>query len=120
MAVELILAPEVEQDVSEAYEWYEQRRPGLGEEFLGCVDACIQHVCRSPEHYTRFTKAIDGQWSGDFLTPSFTNMSTTPLLSIAYFTRLEIPTNGASGCPDFNEYLKLSNVRQLGTTWVNH
>jgi len=33
MAVELIIAPEVEQDFAEAYAWYEARRTGLGEEF---------------------------------------------------------------------------------------
>ena len=35
MAAELIIAPEAQQDVDEAYGWYEDRRPGLGEEFLG-------------------------------------------------------------------------------------
>ena len=49
MAAELIIAPEAQQDVDEAYAWYEDRRPGLGEEFLGCVDACIQAICRMPE-----------------------------------------------------------------------
>lgn len=49
MVAELILAPEAEQDISEAYDWYEKRRPGLGEEFLSCVDACVQRICRSPE-----------------------------------------------------------------------
>jgi hypothetical protein len=34
MGVELIFAPEVEQDLSEAYSWYQERRVGLGEEFL--------------------------------------------------------------------------------------
>ena len=48
MAAELIIAPEAQQDVDEAYCWYEDRRPGLGEEFLGCVDACIQAICRMP------------------------------------------------------------------------
>lgn len=48
MAVELIFAPEVEQDLSEAYNWYQERRAGLGEEFLTCVDACIQNICRNP------------------------------------------------------------------------
>jgi plasmid stabilization system protein ParE len=51
MAVKLIIAPEAEQDIDEAYGWYEGRRTGLGEEFLGCVDACIQAVCRTPEMY---------------------------------------------------------------------
>ena len=51
MPTELVLAPEVERDVREAYDWYEERRLGLGEEFLSCVDACIQAICRNPEMY---------------------------------------------------------------------
>ena len=51
MPAEPIIAPEAQQDIGEAYSWYEQRRPGLGEEFLSCVDACIQQVCRAPELY---------------------------------------------------------------------
>ncbi|NOY42387.1 MAG: type II toxin-antitoxin system RelE/ParE family toxin [Planctomycetes bacterium] len=49
MAANFILAPEVELDISEAYCWYEERRSGLGEEFLSCVDACIQEISRTPE-----------------------------------------------------------------------
>ena len=41
MAAELILAPETQADIAEAYAWYEARRAGPGEEFLGCLDACI-------------------------------------------------------------------------------
>lgn len=32
MAAELLLAPEVQQDIDEAYGWYEHRRAGSGEE----------------------------------------------------------------------------------------
>lgn len=53
MTAELVLAPEAEQDVSEAYDWYENRRHGLGEEFLSCVDACIQRICRVPELHAK-------------------------------------------------------------------
>ena len=49
MAAELIIAPEAEFDISDAYGWYEERRPGLGEEFLSCTDACIQRIRRTPE-----------------------------------------------------------------------
>jgi plasmid stabilization system protein ParE len=49
MAAKLIVAPEAEQDLADAYAWYEHRRVGLGEDFLGCVDACIQAICRMPE-----------------------------------------------------------------------
>lgn len=51
MAAKLVIAPEAERDLVQAYAWYEDRRDGLGEEFLGCVDACIQAICRTPEMY---------------------------------------------------------------------
>ena len=41
MAADLVIAPEVGQDLTEAYAWYEGRRAGLGEEFLSSVDASI-------------------------------------------------------------------------------
>ena len=53
MAAELVIAQEAQQDADEAYSWYEDRRLGLGEEFLGCVDACIQAICRMPELYSK-------------------------------------------------------------------
>ena len=49
MAHDLILAPEAETDVVEAYEWYEARRRGLGEEFLSCVDAALSGISRTPD-----------------------------------------------------------------------
>jgi len=49
MAAELVIAPEVEQDLAEASAWYESRRAGLGEESLSCVDACIAAILRMPE-----------------------------------------------------------------------
>ena len=49
MATDLIIAPEAEQDMAEAYAWYEGRWVGLGEEFLSCVDACIEAIRRTPE-----------------------------------------------------------------------
>lgn len=51
MAAELFFAPEAEQDVAEAYVWYEGRRAGLGEEFLSSVDACLETIRRQPEMY---------------------------------------------------------------------
>lgn len=52
MAARLIIAAEAEQDLAEAYAWYESRRLGLGEEFLSCVDACVEAICRAPEMHT--------------------------------------------------------------------
>lgn len=57
MAVRVVAAPEAEQDVADAYAWYEGQRAGLGEEFLGCLDACMEAIRRSPKmHPTAFSK----------------------------------------------------------------
>lgn len=52
MAVDLIIAPEAERDLAESYAWYEGQRAGLGEEFLTCVDACIEGIRRHPAMWT--------------------------------------------------------------------
>ncbi len=49
MAAELVVVPEAEQDIAEAYGWYEGQQHGLGEVFLTCVDACIQAIVRNPK-----------------------------------------------------------------------
>lgn len=51
MAAELILAPEAEQDIAEAYSWYEGQRIGLGEDFMSRADACIEAILRTPEKH---------------------------------------------------------------------
>ena len=51
MPFELVLAAEAELDIAEAYGWYEGRRPGLGEEFLSSVDACLESIRRRHEMY---------------------------------------------------------------------
>jgi plasmid stabilization system protein ParE len=51
MAARVVVAPEAELDIAEAYVWYESRRIGLGEEFLSSVDACMEVIRRQPEMY---------------------------------------------------------------------
>ncbi len=53
MAAKLVFAKEAEQDIFEAYDWHEKRRQGLGEEFLSCVEACFQRICRAPEMHAK-------------------------------------------------------------------
>ena len=47
----LIVRPEAEADLAEAYEWYEQQVRGLGAEFLLCVDAVMASIERNPQLY---------------------------------------------------------------------
>ena len=51
MVKRLIILPEAEQDITEAYDWYQEQEIGLGEEFLRCVDASMQFIQRNPEMY---------------------------------------------------------------------
>jgi plasmid stabilization system protein ParE len=51
MVKSLIILPEAEQDIIDAYDWYQNQELGLGEEFLRCVDASIQFIQRNPEMY---------------------------------------------------------------------
>lgn len=44
----LIVRPEAELDIQHAYEWYEDCRPGLGEEFLLSLDAVFSLIERAP------------------------------------------------------------------------
>ncbi len=53
MAANLLLAPEAERDLDEAYAWYEHHRIGLGEDFLSSVDACVRAICREPEIHAK-------------------------------------------------------------------
>lgn len=57
MKFSLTVLPEAEQDISEAYRWYEERSPGLGSEFLRAMDGCLASIERNPILH----QAIDGQ-----------------------------------------------------------
>jgi plasmid stabilization system protein ParE len=44
----LIIRPEAEDDLKEAYSWYEDKRQGLGHDFLLHVAAGLNFIKRSP------------------------------------------------------------------------
>jgi toxin ParE1/3/4 len=51
MSEPLVVREEAEEDVWEAYRWYERRRPGLGSTFLESVRACLDSICGNPEAF---------------------------------------------------------------------
>ncbi len=51
MSRRLIVRPEAEAEMIDAFDWYEDRVPGLGSEFLLCVDAVFSAIQRTPQHY---------------------------------------------------------------------
>ena len=58
MAYRLLVRPEAEADIRAAYLWYEEQVPGLGSEFLRCVDACFANIRRNPTLYPIVHKQI--------------------------------------------------------------
>ena len=51
MIEQVIYTEEADDDVVAHYHWYESREPGLGEDFLRCVEACVLGIQRHPRLY---------------------------------------------------------------------
>src|SRR5215217_3746104 len=51
MIEHVIFTSDADDDVAASYNWYEKREPGLGEEFLRSIEACVRGIQRHPEMY---------------------------------------------------------------------
>lgn len=51
MARRLIVLPDAETDIADAHEWYDQHRPGLGAEFIQCIDDVFSRVQQDPASF---------------------------------------------------------------------
>lgn len=47
----LIVRPEAEADIGDAYAWYESQRSGLGQRFLDELSRCLDHIQSAPKRY---------------------------------------------------------------------
>jgi plasmid stabilization system protein ParE len=57
MIEHVVFTPDADADVFESYNWYQACEPGLGDEFLRCVEQCIWKIRRQP---LIFPVAVDG------------------------------------------------------------
>jgi plasmid stabilization system protein ParE len=48
MSKNIIIEPEAEADLGEAYQWYERQRNGLGDDLVLCFEAAIEEIRDSP------------------------------------------------------------------------
>ncbi len=53
MSKTLLVRPEAEEDLGQAYRWYESQRKGLGDDFLLCVESGLARITRNPERYRK-------------------------------------------------------------------
>jgi plasmid stabilization system protein ParE len=49
MSFALVFHPAVEGEVEDAYQWYEQQRAGLGDEFLQALEAVYSRLQATPQ-----------------------------------------------------------------------
>jgi len=48
MIYELLIRPEAERDLAEAFRWYERRKSGLGEDLIREVEAALEEISEFP------------------------------------------------------------------------
>lgn len=58
MKREVIIRPEAEAELAEAFDWYEQQLRGLGSEFLISVDATVHAIARNPYRFAKIHKEV--------------------------------------------------------------
>mgnify|MGYP002642295215 FL=1 len=49
MNCRLVVAHRAENDIREAFDWYEKRSPGLGHDFLHKIEIKFERIARSPQ-----------------------------------------------------------------------
>ena len=62
MSIAVIVRPRAEADLQEARRWYEDRRPGLGDELVTAVRDTVRSLAENPErhplYYRGFRRAL--------------------------------------------------------------
>jgi plasmid stabilization system protein ParE len=96
MIESVIFIPEADDDVAGSYDWYESREPGLGEDFLRSVEACVRGLQRHPEMYPAAVDEFRRAPIRRFPLRFSTSWLSITLLSTLYFTAHKIHTSGAS------------------------
>jgi len=54
----LVIQPRAQEEIAEAFEWYESQRPGLGIEFVHALDASFAEVQHDPAHFPRVKQRL--------------------------------------------------------------
>jgi hypothetical protein len=73
--------PEADDELEAAALWYEERQPGLGNDFLDQFERTLRHVVAEPERWHRIQGRIASSTSSASLTPSFTACAPTRFTS---------------------------------------
>ena len=58
MSLELIVRPEAEADALEAFRWYNEQLPGLGQEFLGELERVMGSIQQNPQIHSKVHREL--------------------------------------------------------------
>lgn len=59
MKRQILIRPEAEVEIEEAYRWYEEQRDGLGSDFLLCVEEGLEKIRKAPDMYPIVYRMFD-------------------------------------------------------------
>ena len=65
-AYRTVLDPEAEIDIENAARWYEDERRGLGVEFIGALDACLDAIEAAPVSFQKVRGEVRRWFLGRF------------------------------------------------------
>jgi len=71
MSHKLIIRPEAEAELAEQFDWYEERKQGLGQEFLDEIRAVLLQIEGHPGRHAEVIGKLDAHLSGGSLSKSF-------------------------------------------------
>ena len=91
MNYKLIIRPEAEAELEEAFVWYEQQVVGLGSQFLLVVDAAINSIQRNPLQYPVIYKDIRRALTRRFPYQVFFVINDKKIVIIAVFHGMRNP-----------------------------
>ena len=52
MTYNILLQEEAVQEIQEAFEWYENKKVGLGYDLLATIEICFEQLLHKPNHFT--------------------------------------------------------------------
>jgi plasmid stabilization system protein ParE len=92
MKYDLIVRPEAEAELAEAFNWYEQKIDGLGSRFLISVDAAINSIQRDPLQYPIIYKNVHRALTRRFPYQIFFIVDDLQIVVIAVFHGMRNPS----------------------------
>jgi len=57
MAYDLFIQDEAVYEIEDAFDWYEEQKPGLGYELIEEIKSCYKKIQNDPDHYS-YTRTL--------------------------------------------------------------